>query len=91
MRYLYMAAAFILMLGTAAIADENSPKGGDEAAKQGTVAQVQGKEIDVSHPTALADEAESGVNSEREMPQHETYDENTGLPNVVPSDKEGEM
>lgn len=45
----------------------------------------------VEEKAPLADDAEFGENNRREMPQYENYDENTGMPNVVGSDKTGEL
>ena len=89
MRYLSVVIALVFVFSAAAMAADESQKApAPAAAKQGPAIQGQGKEIEVDHPTSLADEAESGVNSDREMPSSETYDENTGLPDVVPSDRE---
>ena len=90
MRYLYIVVAVIFMLSAGvAVAEESNKISG--AAKQGPVAGSQDKEIVTDLNDRRADDKEFGENNEREMPQSETYDENTGLPNVVPSDKEGEI
>ena len=90
MRYLYITIAVIFMMSASiAVAEEGQKTGG--AAKQDAAVKSQEKEIVTDLNDKRSDDKEFGENNEREMPQSETYDENTGLPNVVPSDKEGEM
>ena len=90
MRYLYIVVAVIFMLsGGMAVAEEGQKALG--AAKQDEGVKSQEKEIVTDLNDRRSDNKEYGENNEREMPQSETYDENTGLPNVVPSDKEGEI
>ena len=88
MRYLYAVIAIVFIFSVSAMAAETAQKG-VAAARQGGMAQ--GKEIETDDNDKKADDKEYDVDNEREMPQHETYDQNTGLPNVVPSDKEGEL
>ena len=90
MRYLYIAIAIIFMLSAGiAVAEEGQKTLG--AAKQGEGVTSQKREIVTDLNDKRSDDKEYGVGSEREMPSDETYDENTGLPNIVPSDKEGEI
>ena len=90
MRYLYVVMTIVFVFSASAMAAETAQKS-DAAAKQGGAVQGHGKEIETDYNDKKADDKEYGVDNEREMPQHETYDQNTGLPNVVPSDKEGEL
>ena len=90
MRYLYAVIAIGFIFSTSAMAAEMAQKG-VAVAKQDAAVERQDKEIVTDLNDKRSDDKEYGVDNEREMPQHETYDENTGLPNVVPSDKEGEM
>lgn len=62
----------------------------DAAAGEGVIIE---KPIDVGPVKEKPVEEDYGVGSEgeREMPSRENYDPNTGLPNVVPSDSDGEM
>ena len=83
MRYLYVVAAIIFMFGTAVIAEENISD--DKSSGTVKVSADKGK----GEP--LSDEQEYGEDNRREMPQQQSYDENTGLPNNVPSDREGEI
>ena len=77
MRYLYIILAVVVMMNVGiAIAE---------------VGKSQEKEIVTDLNDKRSDDKEYGENNEREMPQSQTHDENTGLPNVVPSDKEGEI
>ena len=90
MRDLYIAIAIIFMLSAGiAVAEEGQKTLG--AAKQDEGVKGQDKEIVTDLNDKRSDDKEYGVDSEKEMPRDETYDENTGLPNVVPSDKEGEI
>ncbi|MDD5428541.1 MAG: hypothetical protein PHI58_04815 [Candidatus Omnitrophica bacterium] len=88
MKYLCALLVFALVLSPAALIADC---GVCDSSKSAKGALAQGKTIDVEHPTSLADEAESGVNNARLMPQSQNYDPNTGLPNVVESDKAGEL
>lgn len=81
MKYLSALVVLVLVLSPVALMAEG----------QGAAVDSQTRSIDVEHPTDMSDEAESGVNNQREMPQSQTYDDNTGLPNVVESDKTGEI
>lgn len=83
MKYFYAVVAFMCLLMVSNVAAQE----GDDSAGKASA----GKEIVVTNPESRADDAEFGVNNEREMPQSETYDPNTGLPNVVGSDKAGEL
>ncbi|MDO8525783.1 MAG: hypothetical protein Q7S07_04775 [Candidatus Omnitrophota bacterium] len=99
MRYLYIIAAVIFVFGATVIFTGNSAAmcgscGTDtnDSVKKPQVKQSQGKEIVTDlNEEKKSDDKEFGVNNEREMPQSDTYDENTGLPNVVESDKAGEI
>jgi len=86
MRYLYIAVAVVFIFGgdivTPSMAADNGGSG--DTAKSVPTDVVQKK-------APLADDQEFGEDNRREMPQQENYDENTGLPNVVDSDKNGEM
>ena len=88
MKYLCLLAVFMLVVSPVALMAEC---GVCDSSKSAKGASAQGKTIDVEHPTSMSDEAESGVNNERLMPQSQNYDPNTGLPNVVESDKTGEL
>ena len=90
MKCLYITIVMVFIFGAGIVAAEEGPKNGSAAA-QGTAVQSQEKEIVTDLNDRRSNDKEHGVSSEREMPEGQTYDENTGLPNVVPSDKEGEM
>ena len=90
MRYFYVVAAVVCMLGAGIAASAEGQKG-DKASGQGAGIVSQEKEIVTDMNERRSDDKEFGENNEREMPQSQTRDENTGLPNVVPSDKEGEI
>lgn len=47
--------------------------------------------IDTGEDDGQAHETEYGVNKPELMPPDQSYDENTGLPNIVESDAEGEI
>lgn len=49
------------------------------------------KEIDVGGETTAVEEEGYGVEERSQVSPGGTYDENTGLPNVVESDKTGEL
>ena len=89
MRYFCIVLAVVCMLG-AGVAIVGAQKS-DKASGQGAGIVSQEKEIVTDNNEKRSDDKEYGENNEREMPQSETYDPNTGLPNVVPSDKEGEI
>jgi hypothetical protein len=89
MRYLYAAVAVIFMLGTSVVSAEEPQS--VAGAGRGAVIVNQEKEIITDTNEERSDDEEFGENDRREMPQYETYDENTGLPDVVESDREGEI
>ncbi|MDP2913766.1 MAG: hypothetical protein Q8N91_07190 [Candidatus Omnitrophota bacterium] len=49
------------------------------------------KHIDTGEDDGQVHEAEYGVNKPELMPPGQSYDENTGLPNIVESDAGGEI
>lgn len=85
MKYLYIALAVVFLFCTVIIAPEAV------SAKCGTCGDDGKGEAAVEKQAPLADDQEFGEDNRREMPQQENYDENTGLPNVVGSDMNGEM
>ena len=90
MRYFYVAVAVVCMLGAGIVVTAQA-QNSDKAAGQGAGIVSQEREIVTDRNEPKSDDKEFGENSEREMPQSQTYDPNTGLPNNVPSDKEGEI
>ena len=92
MRYVYIAVAMVFIFSAAVYAVDSDQKN-DTSAKQAGSADVksQEKEIVVDSNERASNGKEFGVGKENEMPSGETYDQNTGLPNVVESDKEGEI
>lgn len=86
MRYLYIVVAAVFMLCGVTIMSETA------SAMCGNCGTVEkGKAGAVEKEAPLADDEEFGEDNRREMPQYENYDENTGMPNVVESDKTGEL
>jgi len=90
MRYLCVVAAVLFALGASPVAAEEAGKesGGDESVTTETKAQ---EPAGAAHRHETSDDKEFGEDNGREMPQNQTHDENTGLPNVVDSDKTGEL
>ena len=92
MRYLYIVVVVMFMSGGIAFAADADQKSGPGASQDGGAAvRSQEKEIVVDSNERRSDDKEFGVGNQREMPNGETYDQNTGLPNVVESDREGEI
>ena len=89
MKYLYVAVVMVFIFNVGPVAAKECPKCGSSAGQGAGV--VSQKEIVTDRNEPLSDEKESGVNNERVMPQSQTHDKNSGLPNVVPSDKTGEI
>ena len=90
MKYLYVAIVIVLIFSVGSVtANECSNCGSSAGQGAGVVSQEREIVTDKNEP--MSDEKESGVNNEREMPQSQTHDKNSGLPNVVPSDKTGEI
>ena len=90
MRYFYIVVATICMLGAGVVVMAQEQKG-DKTAGQNAAVESQEKEIVTDSNERRSDDKEYGENNAREMPQSQTHDENTGLPNVVASDKTGEL
>ena len=90
MRYFYVIVAVMCMLSVGIVVAANA-EGGGKTSGQGAGIVSQEKEIVTDMNERKSDGKEFGENNEREMPQSQTYDPNTGLPNNVPSDKEGEI
>ena len=94
MKYFYFVAAFIFVSVSCVFAGEEVSKSpvvaSSQAVKTGQVLS-QGKEIVVDSNEALSDDKDYGVGEVREMPESDTYDQNTGMPNVVGSDTAGEI
>ncbi|MDD5136563.1 MAG: hypothetical protein PHN63_04375 [Candidatus Omnitrophica bacterium] len=96
MRYVCVAVAIVFMFGITAVAAEKvsadcgmcGVQKKDTGARSGESATAK-EGADRGEP--LSDEEEYGEDNRREMPQQQTYDENTGLPDNVPSDREGEI
>jgi len=86
MKYLYIAVAVVFLFCAVALSPEIVSA---NCGHCGTPAKGQVEPAEKKAP--LADDEEFGVDNRREMPQQENYDENTGLPNVVDSDTNGEL
>ncbi|MFA6321248.1 MAG: hypothetical protein WCY36_05255 [Candidatus Omnitrophota bacterium] len=84
MKYLSALVVLALVFSPAALMAE-------EGGGKGAAIENEARTIDVEPPVPMSDEIESGVNNEREMPQSQTYDPNTGLPDNVESDRAGEI
>ena len=94
MRYVYFVAAVLFMFCVNAMASEEAVGNGAvqaQAKTQSGQPVKAPKEIVVNDNGGRADDEEFGVGQESEMPESDTYDENTGLPNVVGSDTMGEI
>ncbi len=93
MRYIWLASAvtFALCAGTICDAEEQKAKSGGA---QTVVTEESGKpglkHIDTS-VYGNGEKAEEVVDQVGVMPRGKSYDRNTGLPNVVPSDAEGNI
>lgn len=82
MKIAYLTGIIGLMLFTdAAVAEEAKEK-----TQAGVVRQVDSDTGDYGDM-----EERTGINDGRVMPPYETYDENTGLPDEVSSDAEGNL
>ena len=94
MRYLITAMAIVFMLSVSAMAAQEMVKSGPPAQQQTAPSpKPQGglKEIVVDENEGRTPDRNYGVGEDRQMAPGQTHDENTGLPNVVESDKEGEL
>lgn len=86
MKYMYIAVAAVFMFCAVAVVPEivSANCGTCDTSTKDQAGSAEKK-------APLADEEEFGEDNRREMPQQENYDENTGLPNVVDSDTNGEI
>lgn len=98
MKYLnILVAAFFIFGATAILAGDSAAMCGScgtdtkDQAKDYQTKQAQGKHIEVDSNEEGARDSEQGITRNREMPVDETFDENTGMPDVVPSDRAGEL
>jgi hypothetical protein len=93
MRYVYLLVSMAFLASfNIGWAEESADKKA-AAAKTVVVEENPGqdlKQVDVGNNQPARPE-EYGVDRPRVMPSWETNDENTGLPDVVESDKEGEL
>ena len=91
MKYLCFATVIVFMLSTAAVAAEEARGTGAAAGKGQVTVQGKEKEIETDYNDESSGGKARGAGDKREMPASDSYDPNTGLPNVVSSDKEGEL
>ncbi|MFA5142923.1 MAG: hypothetical protein WC522_01975 [Candidatus Omnitrophota bacterium] len=92
MKYLCIAVAVIFIFGIFAVGLDKAMAGSgacDGAGKTAKEEQAPVAAEGADEP--VADDEEDGVGSRRAMPTMQTYDQNTGLPNLVSSDREGEI
>lgn len=93
MRYFYMIVVLTCAIFSNMPCDAEETKAKKETAQKTVIVEeggVGGKHINVGNTEDNSGRSESGVGAERPMPTWETYDQNTGLPDVVPSDSYGE-
>ncbi len=94
MKYFVLTGALACVLCTGAFGAEEDMKGKASAASQTVVFEEAGgsgeKAIETG-PVRNRYPNDGGVDDSGAMPVYESYDENTGLPNYVPSDSYGEF
>ena len=92
MKYLFTAVVFVVMFLAADGFCEDTKGGGKNAAAatEAGVCPVCGlKHIDTGDEEGMPEDPYYGVNEASENPERwQSYDENTGLPDVAPSDSE---
>jgi hypothetical protein len=83
---------FGLWVGTGNAEDSVQKAAAAQGVGQDAPSNSEMKEIDTgSGSNEAVSEEDYGVDQPGLMPEGEVYDENTGMPNVVPSDTEGEL
>jgi hypothetical protein len=85
---------YICLLSVLAVVLWAGLSAGDSVEKPAIVNDNQGdqsKEIDTSDSGRQPVNVDYGMDQGSEMPQGQVYDQNTGMPDVVPSDREGEI
>lgn len=92
MKYLFTALVFgfMLLAGDAFCEEAKAGPNKEGVAKQDHMCPVCGlKHIVTAEDKAVPEDPYYGVNETNENPErYDSYDENTGLPDVVPSDSE---
>ena len=93
MRHLFFMSALMWAFCSTAVGSDDPAKG--SAAPKTAVVEEKADEnlkpINTSNPRGVSPENDYGVNRERPMEQWETYDQNTGLPDMTPSDSSYEL
>jgi len=95
MKNLIMTGALACALCTGVYAEEDVKGKGTDPASQTVVFEEAGasepKSIETGNPRNPDYPRDGGVDDSGAMPPYESYDPNTGLKNVVPSDSSGEF
>ena len=84
MRYILLVCAFLFALPVTVFAETAKTQGATEAVVSEGVDNGDIRHINTNAPSALSEEEPAA--RPRPMEQWETYDENTGLPDVTESD-----
>ncbi len=95
MRYLVLAGVLACVLCAGAVAEEYVKGKPTDPASQTVIMEVAGapgeKATDAAGKGPQAGPDDGGVDDAGTMPSYESYDENTGLPDRVPSDISGQF
>lgn len=90
MRYVFMASVVLCLLFTCGVCISDDAKTPGCASSMGEGASQHDKVIDLGDNQTGGYES-SGVSDSGVMPKYQSYDQNTGLPNMVASDAAGEL
>jgi len=95
MRNLVLTGALACALCAGAVAEEDIKPKGTSPASQTVIFEEAGgsgeKALDEGGPDKNIYTNDGGVDDAGTMPPYESYDENTGLPDTVPSDTAGQL